>query len=193
MSIAEQLARAVPRARDNAPAFRETAEKLFIDIAGLCVAARQSDYVIAAVKSWESGGACTAIGHERALDSAGAAFVNGTAAHGEDFDDTFEGGPVHAGAVIVPAVLAIAEREKLAGGEALAGIALGCELVCRASLVAPKRIHKAGFHPTAVLGALGAAAGVATAMRLPERQFVDALGVVGSMASGIIEYLTEGA
>jgi 2-methylcitrate dehydratase PrpD len=183
----------VPRARENAPAFRETAEKLFIDIAGLCVAARKSDYVIAAVKSWESGGACTAIGHERALDSAGAAFVNGTAAHGEDFDDTFEGGPVHAGAVIVPAVLAIAEREKLAGGEALAGIALGCELVCRASLVAPKRIHKAGFHPTAVLGALGAAAGVASALRLGERQFVDALGVVGSMASGIIEYLAEGA
>jgi 2-methylcitrate dehydratase PrpD len=193
MSIAEQLARAVPRARENAPAFRETAEKLFIDITGLCVAARKSDYVIAAVRSWESGGACTAIGHERALDSAGAAFVNGTAAHGEDFDDTFEGGPVHAGAVIVPAVLAIAEREKLVGRDALAGIAVGCELVCRASLVAPKRIHKAGFHPTAVLGALGAAAGVATAMRLEQRQFVDALGVVGSMASGIIEYLAEGA
>ena len=45
----------------------------------------------------------TAIGHARTLDAAGAAFVNGTAAHGEDFDDTFEGGPVHAGAVIVPA------------------------------------------------------------------------------------------
>jgi len=193
MSIAEQLARAVPRARENAPAFRETAEKLFIDVAGLCVAARKSDYVIAAIKSWESGGACTAIGHGRALDSAGAAFVNGTAAHGEDFDDTFEGGPVHAGAVIVPAVLAIAEREKLAGRDALAGIAVGCELVCRSSLVAPKRIHKAGFHPTAVLGALGAAAGVASALRLGERQFVDALGVVGSMASGIIEYLAEGA
>jgi len=95
--------------------------------------------------------------------------------------------------VVVPAVLAIAEREKLAGRQALAGMALGCELMCRASLVAPKRIHKAGFHPTAVLGALGAAAGVATALRLSERQFVDALGVVGSMASGIIEYLAEGA
>jgi 2-methylcitrate dehydratase PrpD len=92
----------------------------------------------------------------------------------------------------VPAVLAIAEREKLAGRDALAGIAVGCELMCRASMVAPKRIHKAGFHPTAVLGALGAAAGVATAMRLDSRQFVDALGVVGSMASGIIEYLAEG-
>ena len=44
------------------------------------------------------------------MSAAGAAFVNGTAAHGEDFDDTFEGGPVHAGAVIVPAVLAACER-----------------------------------------------------------------------------------
>jgi 2-methylcitrate dehydratase PrpD len=192
-ALSEQLASRAVSARGHAPDFRGAADKLLVDIAGLCVAARKTDYVLAALKSWESTGACTAIGHERALDSAGAAFVNGTAAHGEDFDDTFEGGPVHAGAVIVPAVLAIAEREKLAGRDALAGIAVGCELMCRASMVAPKRIHKAGFHPTAVLGALGAAAAVATAMRLSERQFVDALGVVGSMASGIIEYLAEGA
>src|SRR5205814_631642 len=77
--------------------------------------------------------------------------------------------------------------------EALAGIAIGVELMCRASLVAPKRIHKAGFHPTAVLGAIGAAAGVATALRLPNAQWVNALGVVGSFASGIIEYLAEGS
>ena len=192
-SPSQQLADRIDSARRSAERFGPTAENLLIDIAGLCVAARKSDYVLAALKSWESTGSCTAIGHERALDSAGAAFVNGTAAHGEDFDDTFEGGPVHAGAVIVPAVLAIAEREKLAGRDVLAGIAVGCELMCRASMVAPKRIHKAGFHPTAVLGALGAAAAVATAMRLSERQFVDALGVVGSMASGIIEYLAEGA
>ena len=172
---------------------RDTAEKLLLDIAGLCVAARRTDYVRAALASWESDGPCTAIGHARALDSAGAAFVNGTAAHGEDFDDTFEGGPVHAGAVIVPAVLAVAERERLDGRDALAGIAVGVELMCRASLVAPKRLHKAGFHPTAVLGAIGAAAGVATALRLPNAQWVNALGVVGSLASGIIEYLAEGA
>src|SRR4051812_28236820 len=191
-SISEQLAARLDQSREQASDFRETAERLLIDIAGLCVAARNSDYVLAALHSWESSGACTAIGHDRGLDSAGAAFVNGTAAHGEDFDDTFEGGPVHAGAVIVPAVLAIAEREKLAGRDALAGIAVGCELMCRASMVAPKRIHKAGFHPTAVLGALGAAAGVATALRLAPGEFVNALGVVGSMASGIIEYLAEG-
>jgi 2-methylcitrate dehydratase PrpD len=149
--------------------------------------------VRAAIAGWESAGGCTAIGHARALDSAGAAFVNGTAAHGEDFDDTFEGGPVHAGAVIVPAVLAVAERDPLQGADTLAGIAVGVELMCRASLVTPTRIHKAGFHPTAVFGALGAAAGVATALRLPEEQWVNALGIVGSLASGIIEYLAEGA
>src|SRR5438094_2867736 len=188
--LSEQLYAAVQNAR-NVP--RERAEKLLIDVAGLCVAARNTAYVAAALAGWEASGGCTAIGHSRTLDAAGAAFVNGTAAHGEDFDDSFEGGPVHAGAVVVPAVLAVAERNQLQGADVLAGIAVGVELMCRASLVAPMRIHKAGFHPTAVLGALGAAAGVATALRLPNEQWVNALGIVGSLASGIIEYLAEGA
>ncbi len=189
MSISEQLADAIAGA-DEPP--REIVEKLLIDVAGLCVAARNTDYVRAALDSWEASGKCSAIGHARALDSAGAAFVNGTAAHGEDFDDTFEGGPIHAGAVIVPAVLAICEREKIKGKDALRAIAVGVELTCRGSLVAPKLIHKAGFHPTAVLGAMGAAAAAATAMNFSRKDFVNALGIAGSMASGIIEYLAEG-
>src|SRR5687767_13670958 len=187
-SISERLAAAAIDARP----VREIAEKLLIDVTGLCVAARNADYARAALAGWEASGACTAIGHARALDAAGAAFVNGTAAHGEDFDDTFEGGPVHAGAVIVPAILAAGERESISGNDALRGIAVGAELMCRASLVAPKLIHKAGFHPTAVLGAMGAAAGVASALRFSRKDFVNALGIAGSMASGIIEYLAEG-
>ncbi|HUP98285.1 MAG TPA: MmgE/PrpD family protein [Usitatibacter sp.] len=192
--IAEVLARGVARARERpmSPEMRDTAERLLIDIAGLCVAARKEDYVRAAIDTWEADGRSTAIGHARALDSAGAAFVNGTAAHGEDFDDTFEGGPVHAGVVIVPALLAAAERHRIPGPDLLLGIAVGCEVMCRASLVAPKRIHKAGFHPTAVLGAMGAAAGVAAALRVDEATFASAQGLAGSMASGIIEYLAEG-
>lgn len=189
-SIAEQLAAARLRI---SPAMRELAQKLLVDVAGLCVAARNSDYVRAALAGWEAHGACTAIGHARALDAAGAAFVNGTAAHGEDFDDTFEGGPVHAGAVVVPAVLAVCEREKLSGEAALRGIAAGVELMCRASLVAPKLIHKAGFHPTAVLGAMAAAAAASNTLNLSKENFVNALGIAGSMAGGIIEYLAEGA
>ena len=188
-SIAEKLADAIAAAGEPP---REIVDKLLIDVAGLCVAARNTDYVRAALAGWEASGGCTAIGHARALDSAGAAFVNGTAAHGEDFDDTFEGGPIHAGAVIVPAVLALCEREKISGQAAMRAIAVGVELTCRASLVAPKMIHKAGFHPTAVLGAMGAAAAAAVALNLSKKHLVDALGIAGSMASGIIEYLAEG-
>src|SRR3989441_4934614 len=189
-TLSEQLADAV---RDARSIPREMAEKLLIDIAGLCVAARNTDYVAAALAGWEASGGCTAIGHSRTLDAAGAAFVNGTAAHGEDFDDTFEGGPVHAGAVVVPAVLAAAEQEGLDGASALLGIAAGVETICRLSLVVPKAVHKAGFHPTAVFGAVAAAAGVGAALGLEARRLVDALGVAGSMASGIIEYLAEGS
>jgi 2-methylcitrate dehydratase PrpD len=66
-------------------------------------------------------------------------------------------------------------------------------VLCRLSLVVPKAVHKAGFHPTAVFGAMGAAAGVGAALGLYARQIVDALGFAGSMAGGIIEYLAVGA
>ena len=55
------------------------------------------------------------LGHAKPRALYDAALVNGTAAHGEDYDDTFEGGPIHAGAVIVSAVLAIAEQRGLDG------------------------------------------------------------------------------
>src|SRR3954453_18104109 len=186
-SLAEVLARkiaALEPARLPA-AVRSKCEDLAVDVAGLCLTARNEDYVKAALAGWDEEGACTAIGHARAMSAAGAAFVNGTAAHGEDFDDTFEGGPVHAGAVIVPAVLAACERHNPDGKAALRGIAVGVETMCRLSTVAPTQAHKAGFHPTAIFGAMGAAAGVGAALRLGRKQMVDALGVAGSMASGI--------
>jgi 2-methylcitrate dehydratase PrpD len=175
------------------PAVRRKCEDLLVDVVGLAVTSRHEDYVKAVLAACDDDGPCTAIGHTRTLSAAAAALVNGTAIHGEDFDDTFEGGPVHAGTVIVPAVLATCERHNLDGRAALFGIAIGVETMCRLSLVAPTLTHKAGFHPTAVFGAMGAAAGVGAALKLNQRQMIDALGTVGSMASGIIEYLAEGA
>jgi 2-methylcitrate dehydratase PrpD len=168
-----------------------TVRRLLLDIAGLIVAARHDDYVQAALAATEPGD-CTVFGKAAGRDPFSAALVNGTAAHGEDFDDTFEGGPVHSGAVIVPAVLAVCEREGLGGTRLLLGIAAGVELLCRLSLVTPKAVHRAGFHPTAVLGAVAASGAVAAAIGLPAKQCVAALGIAGSMASGIIEYLAEG-
>ncbi len=168
------------------------ARTLLLDVAGLCVAARREKYVAATLAAVDAGGACTAIGHPGSVDAFGAALVNGTAAHGEDFDDTFEGGPVHSGAVIVPAVLAACEREGLGGDRLLAGLTAGVELLCRFSLVAPMATHKAGFHPTAVFGAVAAAGAVSATLQLPAGATASAFGIAGSMASGIIEYLAEG-
>src|ERR1700693_5816660 len=195
ISVAETLAEKIFALKPGALPASTTrkCEDLLIDVVGLCVTARNEDYARSALSGYDDDGPCTAIGHVRTLNAAGAAFVNGTAAHGEDFDDTFEGGPVHAGAVIVPAVLAACERHKPDGPMALIGIAVGTEVLCRLSLVVPKAVHKAGFHPTAVFGAIGAAAGVGTALGLDAKQIVDALGIAGSMAGGIIEYLAEGA
>ncbi|MXQ14357.1 MmgE/PrpD family protein [Microvirga makkahensis] len=193
-AIAEQFA-AWACALDGASLpseLREIATSALIDHAGLSVSARHEEYVQAIVSAWEGKGGCTAFGHAQGFDAAGAALVNGTASHGEDYDDTFEGTPVHTSAVIVPAVLAACERYGRSGEDALRGIAVGAELMCRMAIVAPTAQHRAGFHPTAIIGALGAAAGVGTALRLTPTQMVDSLGVAASFASGIIEYLAEG-
>ncbi|MGL4635378.1 MAG: MmgE/PrpD family protein [Beijerinckiaceae bacterium] len=172
---------------------RAMVRRLIIDVTGLCVAARRTDYVIGCLGAAEGKGASTVIGHKGRFTAIDAALINGTAAHGEDFDDTFEGGPVHAGAPVVPAVLAVAERDGLGGEAVIRAIAVGVEVICRGSLVAPQAIHKAGFHPTAVLGAMATTAALATLLKLPAEATARALGIAGSMASGIIEYLADGS
>jgi len=171
---------------------RTMAAEVLLDFAGNCVSVRQMDYVQSLVRAWDGAGDCTALGHPAAFDAAGAAVINGTAAHGEDFDDTYEGSPVHAGAPAIPAILAACERHGRSGSDVLVGIVVAMEVMCRMTVVAPTAIHRAGFHPTAVIGAMGAAAGVGAAIGLSTGQISNALGVAGSMASGIIEYLAEG-
>lgn len=173
-------------------AVRTTLSRSVLDVGGLMVAARHTDYVAATLAASEGTGNATAIGHARAFTAADAAVISGTAAHGEDFDDTFEGTPVHVGAAVIPAVLAAAETHGASGRDVLRGLTAGGELACRLGIVAPTAIHRAGFHPTAVCGAMGAAAGVATALRLDANQIANTLGIAGSLASGIIEYLAEG-
>ncbi len=195
VAIAEKLASqaAAVDASSLPQNVRERADELLIDVVGLCVAARNTDYVRALKASMDTGGVCTAIGHAETFAAGNAATLNGTATHGEDFDDSLVGGRVHSSTVLLPAVLAAAERFALDGKDVLAGFVAGVEILCRLSMVIPKAIHKSGFHPTGVLGTLAATLAVARAMRVTQRQTVDALGVAGSMTGGIIEYLAEGA
>ena len=165
---------------------------IVMDSIGLMISAKNEPYIKSLVEALDEKGDCSLIGHNKKVSPFNASIINGTAVHGEDFDDTFEGTPVHVGAVMVPAMLAAAQAKKLSGNEFLKGLAIGSELICRLALVAPTAVHRQGFHPTAIFGAFGASIGISSALGSSSNQMVSSLGIVGSMASGIIEYLAEG-
>ena len=170
-----------------------TLQFLLKDICGIILSARNEDYVKSLVESYKGSGNLISLGHSERFDLFSSAIIAGTAAHGEDFDDTFEGNPMHVGATMIPAMLSAAQKFNLDGDQILKGLAVGSELICRLALVAPTAMHKQSFHPTAVCGTFGVAAGLSSVLDLSEKQMVSALGVAGSFTSGIIEYLAEGS
>ena len=166
---------------------------LLKDICGIILSARNEDYVKSLVKTYKGSGSLISLGHSERFDLFSSAIIAGTAAHGEDFDDTFEGNPMHVGATMIPAMLSAAQKFNLSGDQILKGLAVGSELICRLALVAPTAMHKQSFHPTAVCGTFGVAAGLSSVLDMSEKQMVSALGIAGSFTSGIIEYLAEGS
>jgi len=194
-TLSERFSAALAQVRyDDLPV--KTKEMLLnecIDTFGLMLAARRAPYVRQALDSWDGAGKCTALGHKKDLDPAGAAMVNGMAIHGEDFDDTLEGAPIRVAAMTLPAALAAAEQFGLEGKRFLQGLAVGLESICRLNRVAAGKIHCQHFHPVGVIGTLGAAAGVSATLGFDAKMMAQAFGVAGSMSSGIIEYFSEGA
>ena len=170
-----------------------TLQFLLKDICGIILSARNEDYVKSLVETYKGSGNLISLGHSERFDLFSSAIIAGTAAHGEDFDDTFEGNPMHVGATMIPAMLSAAQKFNLDGDQILKGLAVGSELICRLALVAPTAMHKQSFHPTAVCGTFGVAAGLSSVLDLSEKQMVSALGIAGSFTSGIIEYLAEGS
>ena len=170
-----------------------TLQFLLKDICGIILSARNEDYIKSLVETYKGSGNLISLGHSERFDLFSSAIIAGTAAHGEDFDDTFEGNPMHVGATMIPAMLSAAQKFNLNGDQILKGLAVGSELICRLALVAPTAMHKQSFHPTAVCGTFGVAAGLSSVLDLSEKQMVSALGVAGSFTSGIIEYLAEGS
>ena len=165
---------------------------IVMDSFGLMVSAKDEQYIKSLISALQETGDCTLVGHNTKVNPFNAAIINGTAIHGEDFDDTFEGTPVHVGSVMVPAMLSSAQAKNLDGKKFLKGLVVGSELICRLALVAPTAVHRQGFHPTAIFGAFGSSIGVSSLLGNSINEMSSGLGIVGSMASGIIEYLAEG-
>ena len=76
-SVAETLAEKIVALQAGAlpAATARKCDELLIDVVGLCVTARNEDYVKSALAGCDDDGPCTAVGHQRTLNAAGAAFV----------------------------------------------------------------------------------------------------------------------
>ena len=134
----------------------------------------------------------TLIGTERRLPAANAAFANAMLCHGLDFDDTHSESVSHVSTVISPATLAAAEQVGANGGDTLAAIVVGNEVVCRIGMAAPGAFHARGFHPTAICGVFGGVAAIGRVTGASTATTTSALGIAGSFAGGLFAYLTDG-
>lgn len=134
----------------------------------------------------------TVIGLEVSLPSPNAAFANAMLCHGLDFDDTHSDSVSHVSTVTCPAALAVGEAGGRSGRDVLAAIVGANEVVTRIGMAASGEFHRRGFHPTAICGVFGAATAAARLRGLDAERATSALGIAGSMASGLFAYLEDG-
>jgi 2-methylcitrate dehydratase PrpD len=122
-----------------------------------------------------------------------AAFVNGSFAHACDLDDTHVGSMHHSGASVLPAALAIAERENSGGKALLEAAIVGYEASLRIGLaVQPQLFHK-GFLATATCGPLGAAVAAGKLLRFSAENMAGALGAACTYAGGLAQFYKSGS
>jgi 2-methylcitrate dehydratase PrpD len=117
----------------------------------------------------------------------------GTAIHGFDFDDHSRA-KIHPGAVVVPVVLALGERESISGARALGAMAAGYEAMSRVSLASnPGPARMRGWHLTGTCGTFGAAAAASVILGLDVETTASALGLAGTQSAGLWAFNADGA
>ncbi len=198
MTAAERFAAwATDLSLDAVPARVISAAKLhFLDALGCGLASHALGIATAGRDAAREGGGRAeswVIGLEERLPAGLAAFANGMLCHGLDFDDTHSDAVCHVSAVMAPAALAAAQANGASGAELLLALIVGNEITIRIGMAAPAAFHRRGFHPTSVCGVFGAAAAAARLRGLGRAVTGHALGIAGSLASGILEYLADGS
>lgn len=133
------------------------------------------------------------LGTGEMLPPAAAALANATAAHALELDDTDARSFVHAGAVVIPAVLAVAEAEKMTGRDAALAILAGYEVTLRLARWLNPAHREVGFHTTATVPTLGVAAAVTKLLGGGPDEIACAVGVSTSFTGGTFAFLAEGA
>jgi 2-methylcitrate dehydratase PrpD len=164
----------------------------FLGCAIYCSARHRNQAVCDLMLSMHPGGACTVIGDNARTHILAAAQLNSIHGHGFELDDFHGEAFVHPGVVVFPVVLAAAEANGKSGRDFLLATVLGYELMIRIGLALTVRHNLRGFHPTGTAGAFAASAVYAKLLDYPEDETKNALGIAGSMSSGIKQFFKDG-
>jgi 2-methylcitrate dehydratase PrpD len=121
-----------------------------------------------------------------------AALVNGMFAHADETDDFEPVTKAHPGSAIVPAALAMAERDGRSGAELLAAVTLGYDVCCRFLLALGadhvRASHRSAEGTSSTMGAVAAAASLA---RLDENGMRYALSYAAQQVSGVWSWVRD--
>jgi len=169
---------------------RERAKLLILDALGCALYGAHLEWcriLQRTLAKLDRSAACTVWGTPRRLSAPHAALTNGTQVQGFELDDVHRQGVLHVGAVVLPALVAVAElRRGMSGREFLASAVAGYEIGPRVGLcMGPEHIGQ-GWHSGATLGVFSAAAGAARGLKLDAEKTVHALGIAGTQAAGLM-------
>ena len=122
-----------------------------------------------------------------------AALVNGSMGHALDYDDTHLPAIIHLSSPIVATVLSMGEALNASGSESLTALVAGYEVASRLGMAVKGKFHERGFHATSVCGVFGTTLAAGKLLNLSQEKLVGALGIAGSLASGLMEFLSDGS
>jgi 2-methylcitrate dehydratase PrpD len=171
--------------RPDGPDAFDRARGAVIDTLGCMLAGADEEAprrVRATISAWGGGSSSVVAGASAAAPWA--ALANGTAAHALDFDDNDIPAASHPSAVLVPSVLALAEMQNLRVEDALDAYIVGLEVMARVGEAVNMGHYVKGWHATATIGSLGAAAACGRLLKLDAGQMSAAISIATSSASG---------
>lgn len=192
MTAAAELGKhfATVSAESLPPAPMKEMRRLLLDYLGVALSGSQTDSgQIAADVLIGLGGVAqsTVLGRGDRVPAVHAAFANAVAEHSLELDDVDDLALFHHGPPVVSAALAVAEWQGSSGQELLAAMLCGCEMMNRLSLATNPALRNRGFHTTPTCGVFGATVAAGRLLGLDTEQMVNALGLAGAQASGLME------
>ena len=173
----------------------EYGKLLLLDTFGVAMTNQDAAYTAAIrkmVREMRSDPRCTLWGSEEKASLADAVLFNAALIHGSDYDDTHVAAIVHPSAAVVSTAICAGEAAGATGEEIFTAIVAGWEIITRLGLAARGRFHDVGFHGTGIVAPFAAACVAAKLTGSSEEALVNALGICGSQAAGLQQFLKDG-